>query len=163
MNRVILIGRLTRDPELRKTTTGAISVCQFRLAVDRSYTAGGEKQTDFINCVAWRNQADNLCKYIRKGGLIAVEGFLQSRTYDDQNGVRRYVLDVVCNTISFLESKKTAGGYDDFSQLEPPATYGYRQTGGSSIRNTVKPEEQTEQETPFADLETDVTGDDLPF
>ena len=120
MNKVILIGRLTKDPELRKTPTD-VSVCQFTIAVNRAFQQqNGERQADFINCIAWRNQAENLAKYIKKGGQIAVEGSIQTRSYDDQNGVRRFVTEVVCNQITFLESKKsdTGYGYNDLSQLE---------------------------------------------
>ena len=81
MNKVILIGRLTKDPELRKTPTD-VSVCQFTIAVNRPFQQqGGERQADFINCIAWRNQAENLAKYIKKGGQIAVEGSIQTRIY----------------------------------------------------------------------------------
>ena len=90
MNKVILIGRLTKDPELRRTPTD-VSVVQFTIAVNRAYQQNGEKQADFINCVAWRNQAENLAKYIKKGGQIAVEGSIQTRSYDDPNGVRKFV------------------------------------------------------------------------
>ena len=91
MNKVILTGRLTKDPELKKTSSG-ISYVQFNLAVNRNYVSkSGERQADFINCVVWRVQADNLAKYIKKGGLIGVEGEIQTRTYDDQNGIRKYI------------------------------------------------------------------------
>ena len=82
MNKVILIGRLTKDPELRKTPTD-VSVCQFTIAVNRAFQqSNGERQADFINCIAWRNQAENLAKYIKKGGQIAVDGSIQTRSYD---------------------------------------------------------------------------------
>lgn len=121
MNKVILIGRLTKDPELKKTPTD-VSVTQFTLAVNRTYQdKNGERQADFINCLAWRTQAENLCKYIKKGGQIAVEGSIQTRNYDDQNGVRKYATEVACDLITFLEHKKDTG-YNDVSQLEvPPA------------------------------------------
>ena len=101
MNKVILIGRLTKDPELRKTPTD-VSVVQFTIAVNRSYQQGGERQADFINCVAWRNQAENLARFIKKGGLIAVEGSIQTRSYDDANGVRRYATEFIASQITFL-------------------------------------------------------------
>lgn len=121
MNKVILIGRLTKDPELKKTPTD-VSVTQFTLAVNRTYQdKNGERQADFISCMAWRTQAENLCKYIKKGGQIAIEGNIQTRSYDDNNGVKRYVTEVVCDLITFLEHKKDTG-YNDLSQLEvPPA------------------------------------------
>ncbi len=148
MNKVILIGRLTKDPELRRTPTD-VSVVQFTIAVNRAYQQNGEKQADFINCVAWRNQAENLAKYIKKGGQIAVEGSIQTRSYDDPNGVRKFVTEVICNQITFLESKKTDSGYGDLSQLEVPPMR----------------ENNFSQESPFGDIKSsfDISSDDLPF
>ena len=119
MNKVILIGRLTKDPELKKTNSG-LSYVQFNLAVNRNYTnKSGEKQADFINCVVWRTQADNLVKYIRKGGLIGIEGEIQTRTYDDKNGIKKYITEVLCNSIEFLESKsqQSKTNYDPFEEI----------------------------------------------
>ena len=119
MNKVILIGRLTKDPELKKTNSG-LSYVQFNLAVNRNYTSkSGEKQADFINCVAWRTQADNLVKYIKKGGLIGIEGEIQTRTYDDKNGTKKYITEVLCNSIEFLESKsqQSKTSYDPFEEI----------------------------------------------
>lgn len=102
---MILIGRLTRDPELKKTNTD-IAVTQFTIAVNRNYkTQNGEAITDFINCVAWRGLAENLCKFMRIGNLIAIDGEIQTRKYQDQQGTDRYVTEVICNNIAFLESK----------------------------------------------------------
>ena len=119
MNKAILIGRLTKDPELKKTNSG-LSYVQFNLAVNRNYTnKSGEKQADFINCVVWRVQADNLVKYIKKGGLIGVEGEIQTRTYDDKNGTKKYITEVLCNSIEFLESKsqQSKTSYDPFEEI----------------------------------------------
>ena len=119
MNKVILIGRLTKDPELKKTNSG-LSYVQFNLAVNRNYTSkSGEKQADFINCVAWRTQADNLVKYIKKGGLIGIEGEIQTRTYDDKNGTKKYITEVLCNLIEFLEpkSQQSKTSYDPFEEI----------------------------------------------
>ena len=119
MNKVILIGRLTKDPELKKTNSG-LSYVQFNLAVNRNYTnKSGEKQADFINCVAWRTQADNLVKYIKKGGLIGIEGEIQTRTYDDKNGTKKYITEVLCNLIEFLEpkSQQSKTSYDPFEEI----------------------------------------------
>ena len=95
MNKVILIGRLTRDPELR-TTAGNLSVATFSLAVSRPYSPqnGGDSGADFINCVVWRRQAENLARYCHKGSQIAVEGRIQSRNYTAQDGSKRYVTEV---------------------------------------------------------------------
>lgn len=109
MNVVVLIGRLTKDPELRYTPSGK-AVCQFRLAVDRGTSnAQGEKETDFFDIVVWEKQAENCANYLSKGRLVAVNGRLQSRSYDAQDGTRRTVVEVVARDVRFLE-RKTAGG-----------------------------------------------------
>lgn len=108
LNKVILIGRFTRDPELRSTPQG-VSTCSFSLAVDRNYqSAGGERQTDFINCVAWRQSAEFISKYFSKGNLICVEGSIQTRSWKDNDGNNRYATDVVVDRSYFVESKKSA-------------------------------------------------------
>lgn len=105
LNSIALMGRLTADPELRKTTTG-ISTTTFTIAVDRSFTPKGqERQADFIDIVAWRNTAEFACKYFGKGQLIAVDGSLQTRTYEDKEGKKRKVYEVVANNLHFAESK----------------------------------------------------------
>lgn len=104
LNTVILMGRLTKDPELKQTPQG-ISVATFSLAVERNYSKGEEKQTDFINIIAWRNTADFVSKYFTKGQLVAVRGRLQTRTWQDQSGQKRYATDVVADEVFFAESK----------------------------------------------------------
>jgi len=104
MNKVILIGRLVKDPEV-KTTQSQIAFCGFTIAVDRKFKTNGERQADFITCVAWRQQAEFLGKYFQKGSRVAVIGNLQSRTYDDANGKKVYVTEVVCDEIEFVDSK----------------------------------------------------------
>ena len=105
LNRTILIGRITRDPEVKKTQSG-VSVVSFTLAVNRTYKKEGEQDADFINCVAWRNQADFLGNYITKGALLGVEGRIQTRNYEDQTGKTVYITEVVCETVQALESKQ---------------------------------------------------------
>jgi len=110
LNRVILMGRLTRDPELRTTGSG-VSVASFSLAVDRGYAkTGEERQTDFINCVAWRGTADFVSKYFTKGMMMVVEGRIQSRSWEDTSGNKRYATDVVAESVQFGESKKARDG-----------------------------------------------------
>lgn len=113
LNSAIIMGRLTFDPELRTTNTG-LSVTTFTVAVDRGYTKPGEqKQTDFIRCVAWRQQAEFVTKYFRKGSMIAVQGSIQVRNYEDRNGIKREQTEIVVNNVSFCGSKSesgTAGG-----------------------------------------------------
>lgn len=108
LNKAILIGRFTRDPELRSTPQG-VSTCSFSLAVDRNFVRQGEeRKADFINCVAWRTTAEFISKYFHKGNLVAVEGSIQTRSWDDQDGKKRYATEVIVNQAYFVESKKDA-------------------------------------------------------
>lgn len=110
LNRVILMGRITHDLELKQTPNG-VSVLSFSIAVDRGYARQGEeRQTDFINCVAWRQRAEFINNYFAKGRMIAIEGTLQTRTYDDKNGVKHYVTEVVVDNVSFTGEPKQQGG-----------------------------------------------------
>lgn len=126
MNSVNLLGRICGDPEL-KTTTNGVSVTSFTLAVDRSYTPKGqERQTDFINCVAWRNTAEFISKYFRKGQRMAVAGELQQRSYTANDGSKRNVLEVVVDGAFFCESKtepsiemQTGLSGHKFEEIEP--------------------------------------------
>ena len=135
MNKVILVGRFARDPELRTTNTGK-SVASFPLAVDRRYKQEGQPEADFFNIVAWGKQAQTICQYLSKGRQIALTGRLQSRSYDAQDGTKRYVTEVVLEEFDFIGSKNDspapadAGGLnrldlgDDFALMadddEPP-------------------------------------------
>ena len=144
LNKVILIGRFTRDPELRSTPQGA-STCSFSLAVDRNYqSAGGERQTDFINCVAWRQTAEFISKYFQKGNLICVEGSIQTRSWKDNDGNNRYATDVVVDRSYFVESKKSA-----------------QENSGASMSTPMF------NDSPFGNLPDPIsplgTDDDLPF
>jgi single-strand DNA-binding protein len=106
LNRVVLVGRITKDPE-QKRTQNNIPVVSFTLAIDRQYSSeSGDRQADFIQCVVWRKQAENVATYVKKGALLGIEGRIQTRTYETQNGETRYVTEVVCDSVSFLESKK---------------------------------------------------------
>ena len=112
MNKVFLIGNLTRDPELSETA-GGVSVCHFAIAVNRSYTSSdGERQTDFFNITAWRGLADTIARYVKKGSKVAVSGSIQIRNYEDNQGNRRTAVDVIAQDVEFLTTK-TQGG-DDF-------------------------------------------------
>ena len=108
MNVVVLVGRLTDNPELRKTNND-ISVTRFSIAVDRQFKSGEERQADFINITAWRQTAEFVCKYFRKGSMIAIEGSLQSRSYTDKDGNNRTSYDVIANNVSFTGSKSEGG------------------------------------------------------
>ena len=105
LNIITICGRLTSDPELKKTPNNVI-VATFSVAVDRDYSKDGQRETDFINCVAWRGTADHLCKYFHKGKMIIVSGSLQVRNYTDQNGYKRYVSEVIADKVFFAGDKQ---------------------------------------------------------
>lgn len=106
MNKVFLIGRLTKDPELRYTSNN-VPCCIFSLAVNRNFTnPNGEREADFINIVVWKNMAENCSKYLTKGSQVAIEGRIQVRTYDAQDGSKKYVTEVIAENVQFLDSKK---------------------------------------------------------
>lgn len=108
LNRVVLVGRLTKDPELRYTPNGA-AVATFTLAVNRTFTnQSGEREADFINCVTWRRQAENVANFLKKGSLAGVDGRLQTRNYENQQGQRVFVTEVQAESVQFLEPKTAA-------------------------------------------------------
>jgi single-strand DNA-binding protein len=126
LNRVVLIGRLTKDPELRYTPSG-VAVASFTLAVDRSYkNANGEREADFIPCVVYRQLAELCANYLAKGKLAAVDGRLQIRTYDAQDGQRRWVTEVVAENVRFLSPKEGGNlGSSSSSSTSQVGTYGH--------------------------------------
>jgi single-strand DNA-binding protein len=117
LNSVIIMGRLTADPELRTTPNG-LSVTSFTVAVDRNYKSGDERQTDFISVVAWRGTADFVTRFFKKGQMIAVQGSLQVRNYEDKNGNKRTAYDVVADNVSFCGSKNE-GGNNTYAAARP--------------------------------------------
>lgn len=159
LNRVVLVGRLTKDPEYRVTQSG-IAVASFTLAVNRTFTnAQGERQADFINCIVFRKQADNVNTYLHKGSLAGVDGRLQSRSYDNQEGRRVFVTEVVCESVQFLEPKNSRNGgdhYDDYPQAQKTNDYAEREK---------KAQETMPGNNPFANADgpIDISDDDLPF
>jgi single-strand DNA-binding protein len=109
MNKVILIGNLTRDPELSETPNG-VPVCRFAIVVSRDYAnANGTRETDFFNITVWRGRAENCGKYLKKGNKVAVVGSLQNRSYEDKDGIKRNVTDVIANEVEFLTPKSAQG------------------------------------------------------
>lgn len=125
MNKVILMGRLTRDPEMRQTPNG-VPVCSFSIAVNRRFAKEGQQNADFINCTAWRQQAEFICKYFQKGAMIAVVGNLQSRSWENQEGKRQYSTDVVVDEVYFTGSRNDSqGSSDGFSAPAPKADGGF--------------------------------------
>ncbi len=124
LNQVALMGRLTADPELRHTPSN-VSVTTFTLAVNRSYVKqGAERQTDFIDIVAWRSTADFICKYFKKGQMMAVEGCIQTRTYTDKDGKNRKAFEILANNVYFTESKNFGGSSEPHNEaVLPEATF----------------------------------------
>jgi single-strand DNA-binding protein len=189
INRVVLVGRLTKDPELRYTPSG-LAVVRFTVAVNRQFSnQSGEKEADFINCVAWRKQAENLANFQRKGNLVGVEGRIQTGSYEGQDGKRVYTTEVVADTIQFLESRNTGqgapqqsapnqqfggGGYGGGqpSYNQQPQQGGYNNPpqqdpfGGFSNQPPQNQQNYTRMdEDPFASSKgpIEVSEDDLPF
>ena len=128
LNNVVLMGRLVADPELRHTPND-IAVTSFTLAVNRSYVkSGSERQTDFIDIVAWRSTAEFVSKYFHKGQLVAVQGSIQTRTYQDKEGNKRKAFEIVADNVYFAESKRDSANYNndtyaDISQNAQPSAY----------------------------------------
>lgn len=152
MNKAILIGRLTRDPEMRTTTAGIAST-SFTVAISRTYTnQNGEREADFINCVAWRKQAENIAKYCKKGSQVAVEGRIQTRSYDAQDGTKRYVTEVVADNVTFLGTKANSGDFPSSNESE-------------SFESNPDIMTTDVSEDPFKDFGNEValSDDDLPF
>lgn len=121
MNKVFLIGNLTRDPEL-STTNNGVKLCKFTLAVSRNYSKDGKRETDFLPVVIWRAPADNCARYLKKGSKAAVSGSIQTRSYDAQDGTRRYVTEIAADEVQFLSTKNDDGrdeGDVDFDDLKP--------------------------------------------
>ena len=165
MNKALLIGRLTRDPELRATSTGR-NVCQFSIAVNRNFTnANGEREADFINCVVWDKQAENLVKYQKKGNQIAVDGRIQTRNYEDKDGKKVYVTEILASNISFLDSKgtSTAGNSNSFNNFnnlpEPPIE---RNNNVASMPDIETVSVEKDPFEAFGDS-IEISDNDLPF
>ena len=119
LNKVILCGRLTADPELKHTNSG-IHVCSCPLAVNRKYSKEGEQQADFITIVAWKERAEFISKYFKKGSSLCIVGSIQTRSWKDQNGNNRYATEVVADEAYFVDSKLESGNYDAPAHAAPP-------------------------------------------
>src|SRR5690625_2889087 len=160
MNRAVLVGRLTRDPDLRYTPNG-VAVANFTLAVNRPFTnQQGERDADFINCVTWRRQAENLAQYMKKGGQVGVDGRIQTRTYEDKDGKPVYITEVVADNVQFLESRTGSKERGQNQQQQPQ----YQQN--QQPQNQQQQNQQQNQQHPEysgGGEPIDISDDDLPF
>lgn len=153
MNKAFLIGRLTRDPELRYSSNNA-AIANFSIAIDRQYTnTQGQRETDFINIVAFQKQAENIKKYISKGSLVAVDGRIQTRNYEDKDGKRVYVTEVVADRVQFLDSRNTGNSVVNETNDVTPADF-QNQTYETNVSDDV-----------FADFGSsiEISDDDIAF
>ena len=155
MNKVFLIGRLTRDPELRYTSSN-LPVATFSLAVNRNFTnQSGEREADFINIVVWRKQAENVKNYLTQGSQVAIDGRLQTRTYDGEDGKKRYITEVIADNVQFLDTKSSRDlSYDSSSSSVTPSSFSQDMSPTTEVKND-----------PFADFgaSIEINDDELPF
>lgn len=160
MNKVFLIGRLTRDPELRYTGNNT-AVASFALAVQRNFAnQQGERETDFFNITVWRKQAENVKNYLTQGSQVAIEGRLQTRSYDDANGQKRYVTEVVADNVEFIGSRNSSGNSNNMNSSASnagPTPYDFG--------DTPEPKGTDVDSNPFADFGSsiEISDDELPF
>ncbi len=161
MNKVFLIGRLTRDPELRYTGNNT-PVATFSLAVNRNFSnQQGEREADFINIVVWRKQAENVKNYLTQGSQVAIDGRIQTRSYDDNNGQKRYVTEVIADNVEFLGSKNSSNNSNNMnsstSNAAGPSPYDFG--------DTPEPKGTDVDSNPFADFgaSIEISDDELPF
>lgn len=166
INRVVLVGRLTRDPDLRYTANGA-AVGSFTIAVNRQFTnSQGEREADFINCVIWRKAAENFANFTHKGSLVGIDGRIQTRNYENQQGQRVYVTEVVVENFSLLESKSSSNGNANNTASNNFSNNNSFNNNGVPNNESSKPNNDFEAKTdPFADnsQSIDISDDDLPF
>ncbi len=169
INRVVLVGRLTKEPEYRVTPSG-VQVATFTLAINRTFTnQNGERQADFINCVVFRTPAENVNKYLNKGNLAGVEGRLQTRSYENNEGKRVYVTEVVCDSVQFLEPKSNNQQQSNYQSPQFNQQQGYQQQNYQQPNNYQQPRnnqyQAPQQHNPFTNANgpIDINDDDLPF
>jgi len=162
LNVVVLMGRLTADPELRTSSSG-ISYCRFTVAVDRSFAKPGEeKKTDFINCVAWRQTAEFVSRYFTKGQMIAVEGSIQTGSYTNKDGAKVYTTDIQVDNVSFTGSKRESGGSGSDSYGSNGGNYGSSNNYSDRSRNDGAPASSYSSGS-AGDFQQTPIDDDLPF
>ena len=150
LNHITIMGRLTRDPELRRTGSG-VAVTSFSVAVDRDFSGrdGGEKETDFIDCVAWRNTGEFVSKYFTKGSMIVVSGRLQIRSWTDKDGNKRRTAEVVADNVYFGESKRNDGGNSGYGAAPAAPSYGSYSAPASSPASDFAMLDDDDAQLPF--------------
>ncbi|EAE2802103.1 TPA_asm: single-stranded DNA-binding protein [Listeria monocytogenes] len=159
MNRVILVGRLTKDPDLRYTPAGA-AVATFTLAVNRPFKNGqGEQEADFIQCVVWRKPAENVANFLKKGSLAGVDGRVQTRNYEGNDGKRVYVTEIVAESVQFLEPKQNAVEGSTPNNNQNEANYSNNNKNGSYRASSSQNSDSFANEG----KPIDISDDDLPF
>ncbi|EAE8667424.1 single-stranded DNA-binding protein [Listeria monocytogenes] len=159
MNRVILVGRLTKDPDLRYTPAGA-AVATFTLAVNRPFKNGqGEQEADFIQCVVWRKPAENVANFLKKGSLTGVDGRVQTRNYEGNDGKRVYVTEIVAESVQFLEPKQNAVEGSTPNNNQNEASYSNNNKNGSYRASSSQNSDSFANEG----KPIDISDDDLPF
>ena len=167
INNVVLVGRMTRDAELRYTPSNQ-AVATFTLAVNRNFkNQNGEREADFINCVIWRQQAENLANWAKKGTLVGITGRIQTRNYENQQGQRVYVTEVVADNFQILESRATREGQSGGSyngEFNNNSSFGGSSNGGFSSQPSQQTPNFGRDESPFGNSNPmDISDDDLPF
>ncbi|MBM7580599.1 single-stranded DNA-binding protein [Jeotgalibacillus terrae] len=170
MNRVVLVGRLTKDPDLRYTPSG-VAVATFTLAVNRAFTnQQGDREADFINCVVWRRPAENVANFLKKGSLAGVDGRIQTRSYENQEGKRVYVTEVNAESVQFLEPKNASGGqsgggsYGSNQGYQDNNNFGQNQPRENQSNQNNQNYTRVDKD-PFSNdgQPIDISDDDLPF
>lgn len=157
INRAVLTGRLTKDPELRTTQSG-LSVASFNLAVDRPFKDNnGNYGADFISCVIWRKAAENFCNFTSKGSLVGIDGRIQTRNYDDNDGKKVYVTEIVVDNFALLESKKDRQNNNAGNNTSNNGNYSKNNSNGANYDNNSQDPFNGSGDT------IDITDDDLPF
>ncbi|MEK4403480.1 single-stranded DNA-binding protein [Sporosarcina sp. FSL K6-6792] len=170
INRTVLVGRLTKDPELKYTQTG-IAVTRFTLAVNRAFqNASGEREADFISCVAWRKQAENVANFLKKGSLVGLDGRIQTGSFEGQDGKRVYTTEIVADSVQFLEPRNSNSNNESSNQSN-----GSNQSGQTNTQNQQQdtqnrrettynaPDRQSEDPFNTGGAPIEVSDDDLPF
>ncbi|MCJ0907735.1 single-stranded DNA-binding protein [Mammaliicoccus sciuri] len=162
INKAVLVGRLVRDPEYRTTPSG-VQVATFTLAVNRTFTnQQGEREADYINCVVFRKTAENVNQYLSKGKLAGVDGRLQSRSYDNKEGQKVFVTEVVCDSVQFLEPKDSQNGSDSYQNGTSYQKGNNYTQNNQNVQQRQNKAKYDQQNNPFNNG-SDFNDDDLPF